>query len=327
MWPWLPALLLGAGGVLVLVSCAIALLWARRYRLSGSKRIANTDVIFRLPEFRRATRNYRALLVLGGVLAIAALAVTSVAAARVITTHSVSPETRSRDIVLCLDVSGSMKSFDQDLLSRFDGLAQSFEGERVSLVLFDSSPLQVFPLTSDYDYAHEQIAAVQDSLRGSGEYSYRDGTRIGDGSSLVSDGLAGCVLQFDRVHEERSRTLVLASDYHSVGDPIFSNADAVALAKERRVTVHGFNPGNPGRSEAASFERDVTSTGGHYFAMRSDTDALKGVNDIVVAVTSDPATVTVESPVLTTDDQPGVLLFALAGLVAVLYSLLWRLRL
>lgn len=329
MWTWLPGVLSGAGAVLVIVGCAaVVLLARRRKRALPAVLVANTDAIFATRAFRNAARSYRTLLVLGLVVALGGIGFTSILSARVITTERVTPETRSRDIVLCLDVSGSMKSFNRDLLSRFDDLAQRFRGERVSLVLFDSSPLQVFPLTSDYGYAHEQFSAVRASLQGQGEYAYRDGTKVGDGSSLVSDGLAGCVLQFDRVGEVRSRTVVFATDYKSVGESLVTIDDALALAKERKVVVHGFNPSRSTRNdEAIAFEQDIVSTGGMYFATRSDTDALGGIEKIVAAVTSDPATVVLGSPVLTTREKPEIWIWTVAGFVGLLYFLMWRLRL
>ena len=124
-------------------------------------------------------------------------------------------------------------------------------------------------------------------------YAYRDGTSVGDGSSKIGDGVAGCLIQFDRIDEKRSRTLVLATDYLSVGSSIVSTEAATALAATRRVAIYGLNPAHhDGRPSSVKFQQAVESTGGAYFSTREETDSLAAVQTIVQRVVSDPATAT-----------------------------------
>ena len=41
---------------------------------------------------------------------------------------------------------------------------QQFHGERIALVVWDSSAAQVFPLNDDYQYVEEKLASVQDEV-------------------------------------------------------------------------------------------------------------------------------------------------------------------
>lgn len=328
-WPWLPPLLF-LGGLVVSTALLLAsLLIARARRAGRMTLVANTLIVQDGRRFRSATRTYRALLALAVAVALTALGAAAVTAARVTVTASYTPETRNRDIVLCLDVSGSMRNFDSRLLSSFEALASEFAGERIGLVLFDSSPLQVFPLTEDYPHALAQLRNVAAGLDGEQDgYAYRDGTRGGDGSSRVGDGLAGCVLQFDRAGNERSRTIVVATDNQSVGRSILTLAEASAVAVADGIQVYGLNPDRrQGRAEGVSFRAEVEATGGRYFAATSEAESAAAIQSIVEGVTSNPATVTVGSPVRTTTDAPDLFIWVLSASTLLLFLLVWRLRL
>lgn len=272
---------------------------------------------------------YRGLLAVAAFATILALGAGTVTASRVVSTTTVTPETRNRDIVLCLDVSGSMINFDAQLLTLFEKLASKFAGERIGLVLFDGSPLPVFPLTTDYEFIRAQMVDVAKGLRHAPDgYSYKDGTDIGRGFSLVGDGVAGCVLQFDKQGEERSRTLIVATDNQAGDGSLLPLPDAAELASTRGVAIYGLNPDHePGKGASTQFQSETESNGGRYYAVDNEADAQLAISDIVQSVTSDPATVVTESPVRTTADQPDIYIWILAALTLLVFLLVWRLRL
>ena len=53
----------------------------------------------------------------------------------------------SRDIVLCLDVSTSMLDTDVEILDTFTKMLDTFEGERVALVVWNTTAQTMVPLT------------------------------------------------------------------------------------------------------------------------------------------------------------------------------------
>lgn len=59
--------------------------------------------------------------------------------------------------MLCLDVSGSMAEVDMEILDTFLELTDDFKGERIGLTIFNASPVQVFPLTDDYEFVKEHL--------------------------------------------------------------------------------------------------------------------------------------------------------------------------
>jgi uncharacterized protein with von Willebrand factor type A (vWA) domain len=207
-----------------------------------------------------------------------------VGAARPLDTTIEKPQTRSRDIMLCLDISGSMAAYDATLVATFKTLVKNFEGERIGLVIFNSSAATVFPLTDDYDFINSELDTAARALTGDPEYdSFFAGTFNGRGTSLIGDGLATCVSSFDKVDVRRARSVVFATDNHLAGRPIIDIDEAGELAKAKGVRVYGLNPEEDGPDEEAAQLRDVvTGTAGQYYAM-GDQSAIKGIVDSVQA--------------------------------------------
>jgi Ca-activated chloride channel family protein len=294
-WWIIPAALLLAAGTY----------WMARKRDLGDdtrrRPVAHSHRLTDLPEYQAAVRRHRRWLtitaVAGGVLMAAAV----VAAARPAERSTVSPEQRNRDIILCLDASGSMSGADAAVVEVFTRLAQGFDGERLGLTVFDSSAVQVFPLTDDYEYMQDQLRVAKDAFDGApGSAGFLDGTWNGAGSSLIGDGLASCVQDFPATDpgagpgtgtEQRSRSVILATDNFISGDPIFTLQEAAALATKKEVRVYALNPGDydygtdpdqPG----AQLRTAAEGTGGAYYGL----DSPEAVPDIIRKVQSTEAT-------------------------------------
>lgn len=316
------------GLVPVVVAVVVASRLARRRRPSDAAvPVAHTGRLTRLPGFIAAVSRMRALTITAIVLVSLLGATAAVLAARPIVTSTEKPATFTRDVVLCLDVSGSMTDVDIDVLARFTELSEGFEGERLALVIFNSSAAQVFPLTDDYDYIAEQLEAVRSSLDGTGTFSDAfGGTLTGEGASLIGDGLASCVLTFDRTDEERSRSVVLATDNDINGIPIMTLDEAGAFAKSRDVRVYGIDPSvsNPGDSEdSAEFQRVVDSTNGDYFVL----DSADTVPAIVDSIEATEAALVDDEPQLLVTDQPVIFTILAIVLLGALLVVVWRARL
>jgi len=314
---------------LAVIAVVVALVIVLRRRRSASAPplpVAHSERLTALPGYRAALTRYRVLLYsLAGVLVVvlvASVALTMRFAS--VTVHRA--DEHNRDIVLCLDVSGSMIDYDARVLDVFSDLAEKFEGERLSLVIFNASAVTYFPLTSDLNYIQSQFTRLQAEFK-SPDLEYYDGTLIGNGSSLVGDGLASCAVRFDSQGEERSRSVILVTDNLIAGEPIFTLPEAGDLARERGVRVYGVNPGDSSAKDylddlAAEFEKVVLATGGSYYAL----DDPSAIPSIVDQITSQQAALS-EGPVqLVYNEQPAIAVWAiLAGLLG-LFGLAWRLR-
>jgi hypothetical protein len=309
-------IILGAVGLLVAAAGAWWLV-SRRVRRSPAA-VANSTILTTLPEYQRALRTHRIRM---GALAASALLLGGAAivgAARPVDVSVERPQTRSRDIMLCLDISGSMAAYDAELVRTFTTLVAQFEGERIGLVIFNSSAATVFPLTDDYDFIRGELDAASRALSGDRDYeSFFAGTFNGLGTSLIGDGLATCVSSFDRIDTQRARSIVFATDNHLAGRPILDVDEAIEFAKARGVRVYGLNPEESGPDdEAMQLRQLVRSTAGEYYPM-GDRNAVGG---IVSAVQAQEATVIDSAARRLLTDSPALPItlagVGLAGLVA-----------
>jgi hypothetical protein len=322
---WWAPIVWAAASVLVVV---LVVLQVRRARAKSRNRlpVAHANRLTALPAYRRALAAYRALVIGFVVCVIALIALSAVLTARPATVKLTNPELHNRDIVLCLDVSGSMISYDEAVLDVFGSLTKEFTGERISLVVFNASAVTYFPLTNDYDYITQQLTRLGTEFDDD-DPSYYDGTLLGNGSSLVGDGLASCVTRFDRTQDDRSRSVILVTDNIIAGEQIFSLPQAAALAVDRGVRVYGINPGDTTakdylREYAVEFEKAMDDSGGAYYPLEDPAV----VPSVVDAIEAEQAAVIPGAPLVTRTEHPEVYILAAFGVLAALLLLAWRLK-
>ncbi|MFD6816455.1 VWA domain-containing protein [Microbacterium sp. NPDC060132] len=320
-------LILAAAVVIVAVAVGLVLGLRRRGgRAAGdTARVARAERLRTLPSFRQALS--RRVLALSGILALGAVAalVAGVVAARPMAAQTIQPVNSSRDIMLCLDVSGSMSEVDVEVLSVFEELLDGFEGERIGLTIFNSSPVQIFPLTDDYDFIREHLTSMVSS------FDYVDripehwvGTLNGDGASLIGDGLAACAMGFDHPDDDRSRSVIFATDNEVNGASIVTLQEAAAYAASNGVRVFAINPVE-GKDAAVSAELTAAAeaTGGAAFGLRDTTT----VSDIVDQVQEQDATALRGEAQVVWTDAPNLWIAVLSVVALGFVLLAWRVRL
>lgn len=334
--PWLVPV------VLVVIAAAAAAGWfARRpeRRAGAVTWVANSGYLRSLTSYRRRMRVLRGGLALGA----AALALTSLATAS-LTARPVDRDVRSevlatRDIVLCLDASGSMIELDTEIVQKFSEMVESFEGERIALSVWNNTSRTVFPLTDDYALVKEELDAAasaldfdldawvydQEALENLENFLVGTVSLDNESSSLVGDGLATCALAFDASDTERSRTIILATDNLVLGTPIYTLPEAATFAAERDITVHGMYASlTDADSASAKAEMQEVITGhGGLFLEADDPAAVAGIIEDIEAqqavdLDADPQLVITDRP----DRWYGWLVAGLAAFLLVV----WRVR-
>jgi Ca-activated chloride channel family protein len=326
-WMPLAALLVAALGAVGYVA------WRRR--ISGPSGrgtpVAHSERLTALPEYRLVLRRYRALLAALLTVVIIASASGVLLSSRAASVDVVQPQLYKRDIMLCLDVSGSMTDVDAKIVDTFASLASDLHGERIGLTIFDSSAVTVFPLTDDYSYVKSELTTYRDSFRTQGAkgVQYWQGTELGKGASLIGDGLASCVLGFDGdTSSTRPKSIVLATDNYVNGEPILSLKQSAQLATKRNVRVYAIDPvdysaeGKPD-SVALDLKTQVESTNGGFYAL-SDRDTVPA---IVQSIDKQEAGLFTGSKRLVVADHPAPFAIAALLLTMLVFGLLWRVRL
>lgn len=324
LWPWMLVAL-----VVVAIVLAVLGLWLPRRKRDQGLPVAHVDRMTSLAVFRSALLRYR--LWIGGalLLSLVGAGVAATVGARPSGIHANQEDDYKRDIMLCLDVSGSMVDVDAEILGVYQQIALELDGERIGMRIFDASSVMSFPLTSDYDYIADQLGRYQRALSGTlgpdEQFNYLAGTANGLGASLVGDGLASCVLDFaDLEASERPRSIILATDNMVNGQQIFSVPQAGQLAVDHEVRVYAINPFDwGGDMESQELRETAEGTGGAYFPL----DFAQTVPQIVDRVNAIEAGYIETPPQIQVVDRPGSLPLAVLIIVAALCAVAWRVRL
>lgn len=319
-------LIAAAGAVVLAVGVGLLIGFRRpRHETSDAAPVSRAERLRALPSFRQAVR--RRALALSGVLALAAVTVLTagLVAARPMSSQTVQPVNTSRDIMLCLDVSGSMSDVDVEVLAVFEELLDGFEGERIGLTIFNSSPVQVFPLTDDYDFVREHLQSIRESFDYLEEIpEHWVGTLNGSGASLIGDGLASCAMRFDHQDDERSRSIILATDNEINGASIVTLEEAASYAASNGIRVFALNPVEGKDTEVSQeLTEAAEATGGQAYGLRDATT----VADIIEQVQEEEATELRGQAQVVWSDEPNLWIVLLVIPVLGLLVVLWRVRL
>ncbi len=314
--------------IVVLVVAAV-LRWRRTP--SDATYVAHATRLRSLPRFRALVVRRIVVAAAASLAILIACAGAILLAARPQETQTRAQDERTRDIMLCLDVSGSMLEVDAEVVAEFREIVEGLEGERIGLTIWNGSAITVFPLTDDYEFVLDELDEAQKALE-TEDYEFTIGTSVNYNSlSQIGDGLVSCVQRFDRQDQDRGRAIVLASDNEPVGKGLYTIQEASAYALEHDVAVHGIAaPHTADRSWAArEFEDAVLATGGTYAALEDESSAgavVESINTLEAAKIEKP-------PLVQTLDRPrtgrivagvGVGLLALVWLVQGVLALVGR---
>ena len=215
----------------------------------------------------------------------------------------------SRDIVLCLDVSGSALPYDREVIDTYRTLVDNFKGERIGLSIFNSTSRTVFPLTDDYELVSEQLDKTSTILKGvesqddidkmkDSDYQaisdWLEGTQNRkEATSLIGDGVVSCAAMLpgfaygssnaETASRQRAASIVLATDNVVSGDPTYTLQEALDLTKQAEITVDGLFSG-PQQSESEQttkqFESEIESHGGVFLTQSNGASVAELVKQI-----------------------------------------------
>ena len=250
--------------VLVLL---VALNWRRRgARPRADVVVAHLGRVRSLPRYQTLARRHARLLLAQLVCWLLVALGAGVTMSRLASVDDQSHEMRTRDVMLCLDVSGSMMGIDHDVVQSYLNLVDELREERIGFVVFDSAAVSVFPLTRDRAFVREHLTRIRAALT-AGSAGVEGVLTADAGSSLIGDGLASCLGHFDQLDVPRSRTIVLATDNMVSGRPIYSLQQATDLAVKNKIMVFGILPGDQKNAEAAELHEQMKRTRGDTLAV------------------------------------------------------------
>ena len=324
-WWWLPVV-----AIVILAAIGVGFALRRRRTARSGVPVAHVDRLTALKAYRSAMREYRWLTAAALLLVIIVGALTAVTAARPAAVDAQQNEDYKRDILLCLDVSGSMVDVDAQIVRIYRDIVQGLSGERIGLRVWDATGYLAFPMTSDYDYIMNQLGryerAFEGTLGADEQFDYAAGTSTTAGASLVGDGLASCANDFADLADEndRPRSIILATDNYVNGNQIYSLEQAGQLAIDNRVRVYAINPAHFTTDQASiQLQEVVEATGGAYFPL----DFGGTVRTIIQDINSLEAGYIQTPPEVQIVDRPGTRPIWIGVLLVGFLALAWRARL
>lgn len=205
-------------------------------------------------------------------------------------------EIYNRDIMLCMDISSSVDDVNVELVDKLKETVKNLNGDRVGIMIFNTSPVLISPLTDDYDYICEQLDLLKESLQyridGMQGKSYNESMTLLDfisegtvvdaetiGSSLIGDGLASSVYNFTDLDSERSRVIIFSTDNDLYGEQTFTLQEAADLCASKKITVFSIGIENMPKDKKDELEQAALSTGGKMYI--AEDNSLKNIiNDI-----------------------------------------------
>lgn len=190
------------------------------------------------------------------------------------------------DIVLCIDVSGSMlaQDFSPNRLEAAKEVAANFvdtrKTDRLAVVIFSGESFTLCPLTTDKAVLKTQLYGIQSGL-------LEDGTAIGSGLATSADRL--------RTSTAKSKVVILLTDGENNGGQI-PPVTAKEIAKKLGIRVYTIGVGTDGyakipvqsssgavvlQNEKVNIDEPLLTqiadeTGGKYFRAK-DNQGLEGI--------------------------------------------------
>lgn len=179
------------------------------------------------------------------VLRIIALSLLVIAAARPQSVeHETKVSTEGIDIVMALDISGSMlaRDFQPDRLTSAKRVASEFistrTGDRIGLVVFAGEAFTQSPLTTDQSSLQTLLGRIKSGV-------IEDGTAIGNGLATALNRL--------RESDSKSKVVILLTDGVNNRGQI-SPLTAAEIAKEQGIKVYTIGVGRNGEAPYPVFD-------------------------------------------------------------------------
>ncbi len=312
----------------IAIAIIIFVAWYR-YRLHSHDRdlrrvavIAHTSTIKKLPAYRKAVKRYRILMIFAALSFLVSLFSFTATAARPTMRVESNTANINRDVVLCLDVSGSMNYYQERLLSFFVDTIDGLKGQRIGLTIFDGGPVTLVPLTDDYDAIIDLTHELSENFS---NYSYATSSITG-GSSAIGDGVMGCIDNLGKiVDSERSRSIIIATD-NAAGSETVDINQVARYAKRYGITFYGLSTGYLDSKNDKLFRNAISLTGGSYYNI-SSTTLEEGLNDSLIQKILDQEAAKIDGAIeVSYSDAPNIWLIISSISIVAFLLLSWRLK-
>lgn len=282
-------------GVIALLLLTLFVNKSTKKNFKGGKKVVGLEELKAMPYFRHRVIIYKIAKISGMIGCLIAVATSFIIMARPYEEEIVKEEKYNRDIILCMDVSTSVDELNESLVLELKDTVEQLKGERIGIVIFNTSPVLLLPLTDDYEFVMESLDNIAESLNvrnsvdyGSSSDPYEwirkndyimSGTLIGNedlGSSLIGDGLAAAAYDFTDGEAERSRFIIFSTDNDLAGTERVNLKEAGEICSRKDIVVFGIGTVGMKQENITQMKDCVESTGGKLY-MQEESGSMKDI--------------------------------------------------
>ena len=317
-------------GLVIIVAIAVI-----RFKLEKPRKIdklavlAHTEPIKNLPEYKNAQKQYNRLMVTAASLFVFAILFATILAARPTQTKYSDPNYGNHDIMLCLDVSGTLSAQDKEIIDQFKNTILKSNGQQVGLTIFSNTSLLISPLSNDYDAAAEVFNDLSTNYT-----SYANVVSANNGTAKIGDSLVGCINNIDQLGTDgHEQTVILATKEANETAQNASIMQAAKYAKRYGVVVYNINlaedtdanqQNQMTDAQQAELRSASLATGGSYYVVTKE--AATSISDAIGQIMRQESARSEGAPKLTQSDAPSIVAICLAIMVIALIIVVWRLK-
>lgn len=260
--------------LIAIVSLSLYRFHTQRHATKKVIMIAHSKKIRNLPEYEKVRTRYRILLVLMILFFIVSLSSITLLSSRPISVSVLEPEYETRDIMLCIDVSGSTDNSREELLDYLSEVVGGLKGQRVGISIFAAKATVLAPLSDDYASLQSSLEMLRSSFYFDGKQRVSFYTQAVGGMSNIGSGVVNCINNFDHLQdEEKSLSMIIATDnIQNFGTITIEKA--ANYAARYGIALYGIdtsyeNEGSNLSSNSAKYKNAMLATGGSYYSISS----------------------------------------------------------
>jgi hypothetical protein len=305
-------------------------------KIKKSVLISHSKKIRALPEYEKASKKYRILLCIAAVALVFSIASITITASRPISVDIIEPDYETRDIMLCIDVSGSQATEIANVILYFSNVVGRLKGQRIGVGVFAEKATILSPLTNDYAMVENLLKELVSLYRARElgvEHNASLVKNLGS-ASAIGPGIINCASGFDKLTEDgRAQSMIVATDNLQNVEGVTAEQAGNYLARygitlyaidtidADEVSVDGArDPAN----RAASLRRAAGATGGLYYNL--PTQGINGEQAAESIMKQEAAKHENVAQFIQTDSPKISTALALVSVIVMLVAI-WRLKL
>lgn len=305
-------------------------------KIKKSVLISHSKKIRALPEYAKASKKYRILLCVAAVALVFSIASITITASRPISVDIIEPDYETRDIMLCIDVSGSQATEIANVILYFSNAVSRLKGQRIGVGVFAEKATILSPLTNDYAMVENLLKELVSLYRAKElgvEHNASLVNNLGS-ASAIGPGIINCASGFDKLTEDdRAQSMIVATDNLQNVEGVTAEQAGNYLARygitlyaidtidADEVSVDGArDPAN----RAASLRRAAGATGGLYYNL--PTQGINGEQAAESIMKQEAAKHENVAQFIQTDSPKISTALALVSVIVMLVAI-WRLKL